>query len=114
MPSVGQIPWRIVLEVRLGLRLESHRSDHWPSFEQCSGNPMHTVHYPSIGSQDDWEQRVYIPNQPHVLHHFADRWFSEVTSEPVVRVNFRDGIHGHLHDREVLGQFDEPVNVPCI
>ena len=114
MPSVGQVPRRTVSEVRLGLCSESHCSDRWPSFEQCSGNPMHTVHYPSIDSEDDWEPRVHIPNQPHVFHHPADRWFSEGTSEPVVRVNFPDGIHGHLHDREVLGQFDEPVNVPCI
>ena len=65
---------------------------------------MHTVHNPSIDSEDDWEPRVYIPNQPHVLRHLADRWFSEVTSEPVVRVNFPDEIHGHLHDREVPGR----------
>jgi hypothetical protein len=111
--SKADLPVRVP-KGRCRMHLEPHGTDRGSSFEKGSGNPVHAIHHPSIGSEDDRKPGIHFSDPTHMVHHSADGWIAESATEPVVRVHFSDGSEGHLDHGEFPTEFDQPVDIPGI
>src|SRR5664280_417653 len=96
--SVGQILGRAIPVVRFGLVNELHCHDCRVVFEDRPSDSMHSVHHPSVRTQDDRIGEIHLLNEANVVDDAPDgRSWPGV--EPEVSVDVGDGIESYIGDR---------------
>ena len=79
----------------------------------CPGDTVHTVHYPSICSQDDRKRKVNFLDESKMFDDPSNGW-GRTEPEPEVSVNIGDRFQGNGPDRQIDARLDEVVHVPCV
>jgi hypothetical protein len=92
---------------------QPHGLDCRAAFEEGASDPVHSIHDPAVGSQDDRMGGVDFHDKADVIHNVPDSGPLELI-EPVHRVDLVDVGEGYLLDREVAGQPDQAIDVPGV
>jgi hypothetical protein len=100
-------------KVRLRIYLELHRENCRSTLELSLGNPMHSIHHATIGSQDDGVSKVRVEDQLSMVCHRAAGSVPAAATKPEWFVELTNRFERHRPLRQMLGQVDESVNVPC-
>ena len=75
---------------------------------------MYSVHDSSVASKNDRKAQINLLDELHMFDDPAHRGNDKALVEPVVRVDFVNGVERHLFHGEVFAQENQPIHVPCV
>ena len=112
--SVGKLVWRDVGVVRRRRALEPHAQYGRTVFQERLRRPVHAVHEPTVGAQNDGIAQIRIPHETEMLDNPAAGRRDSRACEPVILVQLPDGFQRRLPRLDACGETYQTMHVPGI
>lgn len=97
--------------IGVGINGESNGFNSSSAQPQSLADAVHPIHDTAVSGEDDGVTQVGRLHQTGVLHDGPTGWIVAVP-EPERLVEFSEGFQRNVDARSVLGQRDQPVNIP--